>query len=31
MEWREAHVTELEEDWERARTKQPLLPVAPLE
>lgn len=29
MEWREAHVTE--QDWERARAKQPLLPVEPLE
>ena len=31
MEWREAHVAELEQDWERARAKQPLLPVEPLE
>lgn len=31
MEWREAHVAELEQDWEPARAKQPLLPVEPLE
>jgi hypothetical protein len=31
MEWREAHVAELEQDWEQARAKQPLLPVEPLE
>ena len=31
MEWRAAHVAELEQDWERARAKQPLVPVEPLE
>jgi hypothetical protein len=31
QEWRQAHLAELEEDWERARRKQPLAPIAPLE
>lgn len=30
-EWRQAHVAELEENWERARAKQVLRPIAPLE
>lgn len=31
QEWRQAHVVELEENWERARAKQFLRPIAPLE
>ena len=31
MEWRQTHLAELERDWERARSKQPLLPIEPLE
>ena len=31
QEWRQAHVAELEEDWERARARRPLTPIAPLE
>ena len=31
LEWREAHREELEEDWERARARQPLKPIDPLE
>lgn len=30
-EWRQAHVAELEDDWERAKNRQPLNPIAPLE
>lgn len=30
-EWRQAHVADLEEDWERARARRPLAPIAPLE
>jgi hypothetical protein len=30
-EWRQLHIAELREDWERARSEQPLLPIAPLE
>ena len=29
--WRLAHLRELRDDWERARQKLPLLPIAPLE
>jgi hypothetical protein len=29
--WRERHIDELREDWNRARQQQPLLPIAPLE
>jgi len=31
QEWRQAHVADLEENWERARRKQLLTPIAPLE
>jgi hypothetical protein len=31
VEWAALHRTELLEDWERARSLQPLSPVAPLE
>ena len=31
QEWREAHVRELEDDWQRARTRQPLRAIEPLE
>jgi uncharacterized protein DUF4160 len=31
QEWRQAHLAELEENWERARGKQPLRHIAPLE
>jgi len=31
QEWRQAHLGELEENWERARKKEALMPVAPLE
>jgi hypothetical protein len=31
QEWRQAHVAELEDNWERARAKQLLRPIAPLE
>jgi uncharacterized protein DUF4160 len=31
QEWRQAHLGELEENWERARGKRPLQPIAPLE
>jgi hypothetical protein len=31
QEWRQAHLAELEENWERARGKQPLRAIAPLE
>jgi len=31
QEWRQAHVAELEENWERARGKRLLTPIAPLE
>jgi hypothetical protein len=31
QEWRQAHVAGLEENWERARRKQLLTPIAPLE
>ena len=31
LEWREAHVAELLEDWERARQHRPLMPIEPLE
>ena len=30
-EWRQAHLDELEEDWDRARMKEVLKPIAPLE
>ena len=29
--WRALHLTELREDWNRARQQQPLLPIAPLD
>jgi len=29
--WREIHLQELRDDWNRARQQQPLLPIAPLE
>jgi hypothetical protein len=29
--WRALHLQELRDDWERARLRQPLLPIAPLE
>ena len=31
QEWRQAHVAELEDNWERARRKEPLRPIVPLE
>jgi hypothetical protein len=31
QEWRQAHLAELEDNWERARAKQLLQPIAPLE
>ena len=30
-QWRELHLEELRDDWNRARQQQPLLPIAPLE
>jgi len=29
-EWAATHATELAEDWERARSGEPLVPIAPL-
>ena len=29
--WRELHLVELRENWDRARQQLPLLPIAPLE
>ncbi|PYQ03340.1 MAG: transcriptional regulator, partial [Acidobacteria bacterium] len=31
QEWRQAHVADLEENWDRARRRQLLTPIAPLE
>lgn len=31
LEWLDQHQDELMEDWRRAREKEPLLPIAPLE
>ncbi len=31
VEWLTVHREELLDDWQRARTQQPLLPIAPLE
>jgi len=31
MEWTALHQQELREDWNRARTLQPLVPITPLE
>jgi hypothetical protein len=31
QEWRQAHVAELELDWQRARNREPLSPIPPLE
>jgi hypothetical protein len=31
QEWRQAHLAELEENWERARMKEALMSIAPLE
>jgi hypothetical protein len=31
QEWRQAHVAELEADWQRARASEPLKPIEPLE
>ena len=31
QEWRAAHVAELEDDWRRARAREPLTPIEPLE
>jgi Domain of unknown function (DUF4160) len=31
QKWRQAHVAELEADWQRARPRQPLEPIEPLE
>ncbi len=31
QEWRGAHSAELEADWQRARDRQPLAPIEPLE
>jgi hypothetical protein len=30
-QWRQAHLAELEDDWERARGRQPLNAIPPLE
>ncbi len=30
LEWAELHPTELDENWQRARNGQPLLPIPPL-
>jgi hypothetical protein len=31
LEWRELHAAELMQNWERARAREPLLSIAPLE
>ncbi len=31
QEWRQIHLRELEDDWQRARARQPLAPIEPLE
>jgi hypothetical protein len=31
QEWRARHVRELDEDWDRARARQTLQPIAPLD
>ena len=31
LEWRQVHSAELEEDWARARQREPLKPIQPLE
>ena len=31
LEWYELHRSELSEDWDRARRREPLAPIAPLE
>ena len=31
LEWNELHREELEKDWQLARERKPLLPIAPLE
>lgn len=31
LEWYEVHKDELAENWERARRREPLVPIAPLE
>jgi hypothetical protein len=31
QEWRKIHITELLEDWERARRREPLTYISPLE
>ena len=31
LEWYELHKEELQENWERARRREPLVPIAPLE
>jgi hypothetical protein len=31
QEWREAHSAELDDDWRRARAREPLAPIEPLE
>jgi hypothetical protein len=31
QEWRQAHAAELEDDWRRARAREPLTPIEPLE
>ncbi len=31
QEWRTSHISELEDDWQRARAHQALRPIAPLE
>jgi hypothetical protein len=31
QEWRQAHIVELEADWERAKAHRPLNPIQPLE
>lgn len=31
LEWYELHKDELQDNWERARRREPLVPIAPLE
>ena len=31
VEWATLHLEELRQDWQRARERQPLIPIAPLE
>ncbi|MBM5785074.1 MAG: DUF4160 domain-containing protein [Cyanobacteria bacterium K_DeepCast_35m_m1_288] len=31
LEWRNLHLKELQEDWQRCQDQEPLIPIAPLE